>query len=284
MKKRFITFLSGMVVGAVMFGGSVAYASGILADLSNNQIFVDGTLTPMEAYVINGHNYVKLRDIGQAVGFNVFWDDTDKCVQVESDKPYTGIAPTKQEGEKTSGQLHQTDVDAIKKDVVTRTNTLRLNKGVAVLEVNNLLMDAAQVRADEMAASGAYSHIRPDGRRSNTVTDSRRTGENIHCITELYLEQQHKTLSDAVVNLWSNSKGHADNMLNARYGEIGVGLARGTDSNGGVLVLCAGLSCRRMRGHMGGRSRNRLINDCLCGGSIHSKMVSSKSESFNEAG
>lgn len=46
MKKRFISFLSGMVVGAVMFGGSVAYASGILADLSNNQIFVDGTLTP----------------------------------------------------------------------------------------------------------------------------------------------------------------------------------------------------------------------------------------------
>ena len=104
MKKRFISFLSGMVVGAVMFGGSVAYASGILADLSNNQIFVDGTLTPMEAYVINGHNYVKLRDIGQAVGFNVFWDDTAKCVQVESDKPYTGIAPTKQEGEKSSDQ------------------------------------------------------------------------------------------------------------------------------------------------------------------------------------
>ena len=152
--------------------------------------------------------------------------------------PYTGIAPTKQEGEKTSGQLHQTDVDAIKKDVVTRTNTLRLNKGVAVLEVNNLLMDAAQVRADEMAASGAYSHTRPDGRRSNTVTDSRRTGENIHCITELYLEQQHKTLSDAVVNLWSNSKGHADNMLNARYGEIGVGLARGTDSNGLACWYC----------------------------------------------
>ena len=238
MKKRFISFLSGMVVGAVMFGGSVAYASGILADLSNNQIFVDGTPTPMEAYVINGHNYVKLRDIGQAVDFNVFLDDTAKCVQVESDKPYTGIAPTKQEGEKTSGQLHQTDVDAIKKDVVTRTNTLRLNKGVAVLEVTNLLMDAAQVRADEMAASGAYSHIRPDGRRSNTVTDSRRTGENIHCITELYLEQQHKTLSDAVVNLWSNSKGHADNMLNARYGEIGVGLARGTDSNGLACWYC----------------------------------------------
>ena len=70
------------------------------------------------------------------------------------------------------------------------------------------------------------------------ATDSRYTGENIHSISELYLEQQHKTLSDAVVNLWSNSKGHADNMLNARYGEIGVGLARGTDSNGLACWYC----------------------------------------------
>lgn len=46
MKKRFISFLSGIVVGAVMFGGSVAYASGILADLSNNQIFVVAHLPP----------------------------------------------------------------------------------------------------------------------------------------------------------------------------------------------------------------------------------------------
>ena len=86
-------------------------------------------------------------------------------------------------------------------------------------------MQAAQVRADEMAASGIYSHTRPDGRKSNTVTDSRYTGENIHSISDLYLEQQHKTLSETVVNLWSNSKAHTDNMTNSRYGEIG-GLRR----------------------------------------------------------
>lgn len=28
----------------------------------------------MEAYTINGNNYVKLRDIGEKVGFNVYWD------------------------------------------------------------------------------------------------------------------------------------------------------------------------------------------------------------------
>lgn len=88
------------------------------------------------------------------------------------------------------------------------------------------------MRADEMAASGIYSHTRPDGRKSNTVTDSKYTGENIHSISELYLEQQQKTLSEAVVNLWSNSKAHTDNMTNSRYGEIGVGLARGVNQNG----------------------------------------------------
>ena len=124
------------------------------------------------------------------------------------------------------------DDAATKQDIIDRTNALRHQKGVAALRVNDKLMQAAQVRADEMAASGVYSHTRPDGRKSNTVTDSRYTGENIHSISDLYLEQQHKTLSETVVNLWSNSKAHTDNMTNSRYGEIGVGLARGVNQNG----------------------------------------------------
>ena len=236
MKKRFITFLSGMVVGAVMFGGSVAYASGILANLSNSQVFVDGRGVQLTAYNINGNNYVMLRDIGKAVDFNVYWSAEDGSVRIESDKPYTGIAPVKAETSEPASQPEVTtpadDVDAMKQDIVDRTNALRRAKGIAALRVNDKLMQAAQVRADEMAASGVYSHTRPDGRKSNTVTDSRYTGENIHSISELYLEQQKKTLSEAVVNLWSNSKAHADNMTSSRYGEIGVGLARGVNQNG----------------------------------------------------
>ena len=129
-------------------------------------------------------------------------------------------------------QPAQTDVAAAKQDIIDRTNALRKENGVAALRVNDRIMQAAQVRADEMAASGIYSHTRPDGRKSNTVTDSKYTGENIHSISELYLEQQHKTLSEAVVELWSNSKAHADNMTSSRYGEIGVGLASGIDKDG----------------------------------------------------
>ena len=227
------SFAAGFLTCLLLAGvTTTAYAAGIMAERSTHRIFVDGREVQMEAYRIKGNNYVKLRDIGEQVGFNVCWDSDAKCVQVESGKPCTGEAPAKAEDTKSTEQPVQTDVVAAKQDIVDRTNALRRAKGIATLSVNDKLMQAAQVRADEMAASGVYSHTRPDGRKSNTVTDSRYTGENIHSISELYLEQQRKTLSEAVVNLWSNSKAHADNMTNTRYGEIGVGLARGVNQNG----------------------------------------------------
>ena len=238
MKKQILTMFTGLFIGAIITGGASAYAAGILAERSNHRIFVDGQEVQMEAYAVNGNNYVKLRDIGKAVGFEVYWDGDAKCVQVESGKPYTGEAPAKAEDTKSTEQPVQTDVAAAKQDIVDRTNALRRAKGVAALRVNDKLMQAAQVRADEMAASGVYSHTRPDGRKSNTVTDSKYTGENLHNISELYLEQQHKTLSEAVVELWSNSKAHADNMTSSRYGEIGVGLARGIDKDGFDCWYC----------------------------------------------
>ena len=224
--------LCGLVLGLSLSAPAAQAVESLKATLSTNRVLVDGQEVRLTAYNINGNNYVMLRDIGRAVGFNVYWNSDAKCVQVESGKPYTGEAPVTSAEAKPVEQPAQTDVAAAKQDIVDRTNALRKENGVAALCVNDRLMQAAQVRADEMAASGIYSHTRPDGRKSNTVTDSRYTGENIHSISELYLEQQHKTLSEAVVNLWSNSKAHADNMTNTRYGEIGVGLARGVNQNG----------------------------------------------------
>ena len=225
--KKSLYLIAGILIGITLFGGSSVLAAGITAERSTNRIYVDGQEVHLTAYNINGNNYVMLRDVGRTVGFNVYWDSDAKCVQVESGKPYTGEAPEKPAEAKPVEQPAQTDVAAAKQDIIDRTNALRCENGVAALRVNDRLMQAAQVRADEIAASGVYSHTRPDGRKSNTVTDSQYTGENIHSISELYLNQQQKTLSEAVVELWSNSKAHADNMTSSRYGEIGVGLARG---------------------------------------------------------
>ena len=224
-------FLTGLVVGALVFGGTSAYAAGILAEYSTNHIFVDGQEVRIEAYAIHDNNYMKLRDIGKAVGFNVYWNAEDGSVQIETDKPYTGEAPAKGEA--------ADDADAMKQDIVDRTNALRKENGVAALRVNDKLMQAAQVRAEEMAASGVYSHTRPDGRKYNTVTDCPYIGENIHCIADW--ATQGKTVSEVAVWSWNLSDGHQKNLLNQNYAEIGVGLARGVNGNGDECWYCVQL-------------------------------------------
>lgn len=89
--KRIGMFIAGMLAGAVFFGGGIAYAaSGALAERSAQAVYVDGQRVELEAYLIDGANYVKLRDIGQAANFNVYWDG---AVQIESGTAYTGQAP-----------------------------------------------------------------------------------------------------------------------------------------------------------------------------------------------
>ena len=236
MKKQILTMFTGLFIGAIITGGASAYAAGILAERSNHRIFVDGQEVQMEAYGIAGHNYVKLRDIGKAVGFNVFWDADSGCVQIETGAPYTGEAPS---AEAVPPAAAPSDVDAMKQDIVDRTNALRRAKGIAALSVNDKLMQAAQVRANEMATHTVYSHTRPDGRKFNTATDCPYMAENIHRIADWVLSDQ--TLAERAVADWSASTTHNKNMVNPKLSEIGVGLARGVNDTGDPCWYCVQL-------------------------------------------
>ena len=209
--------LCGLVLGLSLSAPAAQAVESLKATLSTNRILVDGQEVRLTAYNINGNNYVMLRDIGRAVGFNIYWDSDSKCVQVESDKPYTGEAPVKSTTTKPVEQPAQTDVAAAKQDIIDRTNALRRENGAAALRVNDKLMQAAQVRADEMASSSVYSHTRPDGRRNTSVTDCPYVGENIHRIADWAL--QGKSVSEAAVWSWNLSGGHRDNLLEKNSGE-----------------------------------------------------------------
>ena len=91
MKQKVLFLLAGMCLGIVLVSGGQAAANYLQAQPSTQAVYVDGQKADMEAYNIHDNNFVMLRDIGEAVGFNVYWDG--KAVQVESDKPYTGLAP-----------------------------------------------------------------------------------------------------------------------------------------------------------------------------------------------
>ena len=239
MKKQILTMFTGLFIGAIITGGASAYAAGILAERSNHRIFVDGQEVQMEAYAVNGNNYVKLRDIGKTVDFEVYWDGDAKCVQVESGKPYTGEAPAKAEDTKSTEQPVQTDVANAKQDIIDRTNALRRENGVSALTVNDKLMQAAQIRAEEMAAHTVYSHTRPNGKKFNTVTDCPYMAENIHRIADWTMSNQ--TLAERAIADWSASATHNKNMLNQKLSATGVGLAKGVNDTGDPCWYCVQL-------------------------------------------
>ena len=223
--------LCGTALGLALSAPAAQAVESLKAVLSTNRIFVDGQEVQIEAYAIHDNNYMKLRDIGKAVGFNVYWNAEDGSVQIETDKPYTGEAPAKGEA--------ADDADAMKQDIVDRTNALRKENGVAALRVNDKLMQAAQVRADEMAAHTAYSHTRPDGQKFNTITNCPYMAENIHRIADWTLSEQ--TLAEQAVADWNASTTHHKNMLNPNLSEIGIGLARGVNDNGNPCWYCVQL-------------------------------------------
>ena len=82
-------FLSGFLLGTVLFGSSSALASGIWAEKSSQNILADGKKINIEAYNINGNNYIKLRDIAQAADFKVWYDVEKGTVEIDSTEPYS---------------------------------------------------------------------------------------------------------------------------------------------------------------------------------------------------
>lgn len=91
MRQKILILLAGVVLGMALISGGQATVDYLQAKPSTQAVYVDGQRVDMEAYFIHDNNFVMLRDIGEAVGFNVYWDGG--AVQVESDKPYTGVAP-----------------------------------------------------------------------------------------------------------------------------------------------------------------------------------------------
>ena len=84
----------GILTGLALCGPAAQAADTFTAALSNQPIYVDGQRVSMAAFSIGGNNYVRLRDIGQAVDFAVDYDPATNSVYITSDRPSTGGDPT----------------------------------------------------------------------------------------------------------------------------------------------------------------------------------------------
>ena len=208
MKKSIPSFVVGLLCGMTLFGGSVAYAAGVMATPTWQPIYVDGQQVSMTAYNIGGNNFVKLRDIGQMVGFNVYWRDG---VQVDSDTAYTGVAPVEETSETT------VDLGILRQEIIQLVNNVRRENGVAELTVNQSLMNASQEYSQFLYTSHknlvecqtVAAHGYPHGFGSN--------------LTVLAGISPAKIPQKAVAN-WENSPGHFQTMIDPSYDSIGVGI------------------------------------------------------------
>lgn len=226
-RKQIALFSAGMVVGGILFGGTVAYAEGILAEPGWHRFFVDGQEVQMEAYNIRGNNYVKLRDLGKKTHFNVYWDDEGQCVQIESNTPYTGEAPmsetvseipaTETESASSATGHKEPTIDEVRAEMAERINAVRRENGVAPLMINDALMEAAQICAEQM------NHTHDNEFECLTVIACGYPygfGANLTVFsggTPTYISQR------AVAN-WVSSHGHFQTMIKSTGTSIGVGV------------------------------------------------------------
>lgn len=202
--KNAATLLTGMVLGASLVGGA---AAGIVAEPTWQNIYVDGQQVSMTAYNIAGNNYVKLRDIGQQVGFNVYWDNG---VQIDSDAPYTGVAPVQ------ATQALPT-VDEIRAEMIERINQVRREHGASELTVNQSLMDAAQ---DCSARHYTSHHNREECEAVADAGYPHGFGSNLTVLVGAGVN----SIAEKAVTNWENSSGHLETMVDADCEEIGVGV------------------------------------------------------------
>ena len=103
----------GILTGLALSGPAVQAADYLAARPSSQTFYIDGQQTTLTAYAIGGSNYVRLRDIGQAVDFGVTYNAATNSVYIDSTQPYqeeipaAPSGPTEESVQATLAQLKQ---------------------------------------------------------------------------------------------------------------------------------------------------------------------------------
>ncbi len=87
--KKSINLVSGKkytIVGGELSTGDCTAKNAVV---NTSTIYKDGSIVNLSAYTINGNNYFKLRDLGQAFNFGVSWDAQNNAVIIDTVAGYT---------------------------------------------------------------------------------------------------------------------------------------------------------------------------------------------------
>ena len=112
MRNKYLQFALGMIVGGLLCGTTAAAADYLTASPSTQTFYLSGQPVQFEAYAIHGNNFVKLRDIGQAVDFGVTYDGSTNSVHIDPNAHYEQEAKTPAQTTSTPSALTEDNVRA----------------------------------------------------------------------------------------------------------------------------------------------------------------------------
>ena len=253
--KKTSNFVLGFVVGAFLFGGTVAYAAGILAQPKTAVVVIDGRVVDLKGYLIEGAHYFQLRDLAVALApggkdFSIIWDGAANTIRIDTRRgydpneimviapvstptPVPTLSPTPRPSSRTAPAgvlakdlaiwldedyaLFDNEIEAIQ-----RINEERANAGLNPVTINLDLCRVARIKAVEMVELGYFSHESPNYGLPPAMVQRfgipyRRVAENAS-----YLGGSS---ARGVVWNWMHSDAHKRNLLNPAHREIGIGFA-----------------------------------------------------------
>ncbi len=129
----------------------------------------------------------------------------------------------------TDPSISVSSTDSRAEAILKLSNENRIEAGLEVLVLNDLLSTAAQHHADDMATQGYFDHVGLDG--STFLERIVATGYTGSAFAE-NIAQGSDDPSD-IMALWMQSSGHRTNILNPIYQDLGIGIA--TSSETGVV-------------------------------------------------
>jgi uncharacterized protein YkwD len=114
-------------------------------------------------------------------------------------------------------------MSAEEQSIVDLVNQAREQNGLAPLQVNSSLVEAAQIQSTDMAELGQFDHNLPGAALPTLESRAQYVGYNYSFLGENVAFNYPD--ANTVMAGWLASPGHRANILNADYTQIGVGIA-----------------------------------------------------------
>ena len=171
LKKKLTTRLFAVLLTAVMFLSlaaacpviPVASASGTMVDayISNHDIWINGWEADIRGYLIEGQNFVLLRDVAKALDIHIDWEASTNTVVIDTMQPYSGSAsavPTLVQHTRTSMRFQLIRINGRERLIeaysINDNNYIRLRSATFILDIG-VTFDETTGRVNINTVSGS---------------------------------------------------------------------------------------------------------------------------------